>query len=566
MAEPPPRKPRPARPAAATLLRAAGRTLAEFLPLAPAETELLHATREGRQAQIADVCPTEETDANRVRAGFVRFLALGGDADAPVHEHGVQLSGAWIAGSLDFVAARAVCPLELHKCRIAQIDAIAASLMHLSLAGSRLDGDCDGDRLQCGGSIMLDDGFHAHGEVRLIGATIGGNLECTSGRFESATGEALSCDGARIAGDVALDNEFHATGTVRLTGASIGGQLDCQHGRIDAAGSMALVCDNASISNNVFLGKGFAGQGAVRLNGARIGGSLDCRGGRFESPGDYAFSAEAATIGQAFVFESVAVTGDINIGNMTAALLVDDPASWHGAATLVLDGFSYTKFAGVAPTTAVARIAWLDRQSAADLGADFKAQPWEQLIAVLRAMGHDEDARAVAIAKQQRLRAAGRIAPSLRALHWIWEVLAGYGYRPLRLSLWMVAVWLACGIAFDVGATRGAFGPNSPVIQTDAAIQAACAAGPAGAAANWTTCAAMPDEYTTFTPLAYSADLILPLVDLQQETDWAPVVGLSGVTYWPGVTMRWLMWFEILFGWMASLLLVASLTNLIKKD
>ena len=133
MAEPPPRKPRPARPAAATLLRAAGRTLAEFLPLAPAETELLHATREGRQAQIADVCPTEETDANRVHAGFVRFLALGGDADAPVHEHGVQLSGAWIAGSLDFVAARAVCPLELHKCRIAQIDAIAARLAPLGV-------------------------------------------------------------------------------------------------------------------------------------------------------------------------------------------------------------------------------------------------------------------------------------------------------------------------------------------------------------------------------------------------------------------------------------------------
>jgi hypothetical protein len=57
-------------------------------------------------------------------------------------------------------------------------------------------------------------------------------------------------------------------------------------------------------------------------------------------------------------------------------------------------------------------------------------------------------------------------------------------------------------------------------------------------------------------------------VDLQQERDWAPIVMKDdGVTtIWGGAITRWFMWFEILFGWAASLLLVAVLGNLVKKD
>ena len=77
----------------------------------------------------------------------------------------------------------------------------------------------------------------------------------------------------------------------------------------------------------------------------------------------------------------------------------------------------------------------------------------------------------------------------------------------------------------------------------------------------------MPPEYTTFQPFIYSLDLILPLVDLQQDSDWAPIVSnANGETLWAGRALRWLMWFEILFGWMASLTLVAVLGRLVDKD
>ena len=35
---------------------------------------------------------------------------------------------------------------------------------------------------------------------------------------------------------------------------------------------------------------------------------------------------------------------------------------------------------------------------------------------------------------------------------------------------------------------------------------------------------------------------------------------------WSRAIMRFYMWFEILFGWAASLLLVAVLGNLVKRD
>src|ERR1700745_3763038 len=44
---------------------------------------------------------------------LVRFLVLGGDEQAPVHEHGVQLRGAWLTGILDLDHAEVPRPLEI---------------------------------------------------------------------------------------------------------------------------------------------------------------------------------------------------------------------------------------------------------------------------------------------------------------------------------------------------------------------------------------------------------------------------------------------------------------------
>src|SRR4051794_6355134 len=78
-----------------------GRTLEEFMPLLPAEALVRKAVRQGACATLAKERPKHRTQRNRVRGEFVRFLALGGDAFAPVHESGVDVEGAYVEGPLN---------------------------------------------------------------------------------------------------------------------------------------------------------------------------------------------------------------------------------------------------------------------------------------------------------------------------------------------------------------------------------------------------------------------------------------------------------------------------------
>ena len=64
------------------------------------------------------------------------------------------------------------------------------------------------------GSVFLRDGFKAEGQVRLLGATIGGNLDCGKGQFTKAEGNALHADGVRVEGSVFLRDCFKAEGQV----------------------------------------------------------------------------------------------------------------------------------------------------------------------------------------------------------------------------------------------------------------------------------------------------------------------------------------------------------------
>ena len=80
--------------------RAFGRSLADFRidgattpnGLHPAEERLLDCAARGKECDIALGSPREEAaPENTVRGAFLRFLLLGGDEDAPVHEKGVIL-------------------------------------------------------------------------------------------------------------------------------------------------------------------------------------------------------------------------------------------------------------------------------------------------------------------------------------------------------------------------------------------------------------------------------------------------------------------------------------------
>ena len=515
--------------------RPKGRTLAEFRPLSRAERKLLACAASGKVAAFGKERPesaNDANDANTVRGEFIRFLALGGDEDAPVHEKGVQLRRAWITGTLDLEGVETKGGLFLVRSAFeaAPVFLDARIRGSLNLTGSKMPG-LRGDRLTCDGSLFLRQKFVATGEVRLLGAKIGSNLYCDGGTFQNEGQNALSADGIDVNGDVFLNTNFTATGEVRLLGAKIGGDLVLRAGTF-ASDKVAVNLERASVN------------GSMMINRVKI---------------------EA---------------GKINLSGATVARHIDDADSWNQG--VILDGFVYGAFGGTAPTDAKMRIDWLDQQPGAHSGKDgngstFRPQPWQQLRKVLREMGHYEAAREVGIAFERRkgecgligqtpeisvgqaLRAVGGsvYGKTARLLHIGYGALVGYGYRPLRLLMIATVVWLVFGGGYFAAARwDGAFVPSTQALFSRYG-------GMCGLPAHvrWTDCKAIRLEYPQFYPLAYSLNVLLPVGNLGQEGTWRPETGT-----WGGRIAQFAVWFETLFGWMAGLILVAVVSGLAKRD
>ncbi len=571
--------------------RAHGRSLADFGNLHPAEKILLEKCAIGAAATIGNGVPADGSDRFKiVRASFLRFLLLGGDEQAPVHEQGVQLFGAWIQGELNLENCHVPHRMALSECKfdepIIAIDAHIAGLLFLS--GSHLQKGLSADRLRCDGGVFLRRGFRSSDTVCVSGAQIGGNLDCSGGQFASETGYALSADGAVIKGYVFLHKGFKATGEVWLLGTQIGGNLECSGGQFEQKDGHSLCFDRSVINGNVHLNKQFRATGTVRLLGTQIGGNLDCSGGQFSAHG---LIIQSATIQSNLFLRDIADPVSIDADSARIGVLEDAPTAW--AKGSILNGLVYKSLAGIAHTDAAHRIAWLKKQRHEDLGEDkkkqgFRPQPWKQLQKVLCEMGHEADARLVGIAFEDQLRLADRIGQitdiskaqniipivrrqCLRGLHWLFGTLAGYGYRPMRLFMSVVVVWLFCAAVYWCLSLPpyNAIGPTDPVVYQHAKY-ATCTDKEKG---NWMLCEALPAEYSTLSPLAYSLDILLPLVDLGQEKSWGPLVPtperhfcVELFTFSPAHWVRLLNWFEILYGWVASLLFVAIVSGMSRRS
>ena len=86
-------------------------------------------------------------------------------------------------------------------------------------------------------------------------------------------------------------------------------------------------------------------------------------------------------------------------------------------------------------------------------------------------------------------------------------------------------------------------------------------------------CQQLPAEYTSSSPFAYSLDILLLLVDLGQEKRRGPLVPAPTrdffgelLSFSPPHWVRLLNWFQILYGWVASLLFVAIISGMSRRS
>jgi hypothetical protein len=225
-----------------------------------------------------------------IRAAVLRDILRGRLAPDP-DPHGLRLRGARIAGQLDLENLTTGVAVELDDCLLSEgLVARVATLPYLSLNGCRLEHPSQAP-LAADGLTATYLAFDRavitanceNDAVRLPGAHLG-TLACSHATIRNNAGPALGADGLRVDQGVFLRGRFEAvgtgeTGTVDLLGAHIGGELDCTNATIRNDAGPALAAVNLQVSQSVFLSGGFKAVGAgghvtLDLRQARIGGVL----------------------------------------------------------------------------------------------------------------------------------------------------------------------------------------------------------------------------------------------------------------------------------------------------
>ncbi len=95
------------------------------------------------------------------------------------------------------------------------------------------------------------------------------------------------------------------------------------------------------------------------------------------------------------------------------------------------------------PATLRDRLAWLNRHP-----DRYRPQPYEQLAAYYRRMGHEPDSRRVLLAKQRARRRTLPLAG--RAWGVMLDAVVGYGFRPWLAAAWLGALLTAGTIVFSL--------------------------------------------------------------------------------------------------------------------
>ena len=524
-----------------------------FGKLSLAEERLANAAAKGEMAD----CMGLSGDDKNIRGDLLSWLCTDPQATAQLTYRGIFMSGAEIVNEVDLAWAKIPFPIVVSDCvfreavnlkfsRVAFLVLTGSSLKILDMGGAHFEG-----------SVYLNYRFKAERGVNLTGAKIDGNLVCEGGQFigddkvpaldltNATIGGYLACDGGQfigndkvpalsannteVKGSVFLLDGFKAEGGVDLTGARIDGNLECDGGQFIGNDKVpALKANSTEVKGSVFLRYGFKAEGEVSFLIARIDRNFECYGSRFIGKGE---------------------VPALDLRRTKVGTLLNSEDSWPTQGNLRVDGFVYDEIA--ASPSAKVQLSWLQLQRR----DRFLSQPFEQLAAVFRKMGLDEDARAVMIAKNEEHAHYVQWRPE-----WLWYGLfghlIGYGYSPWRaffISLGVIGLgwWL-----FRRGYRRGLVTPTNTgeyTVEKDGAQ-------------------ASSDDYPKFNAFIYSLETFVPLVKLGIGDHWMPnanrnALGNQKRLRFPPKTGGWLrgyLWFHIIAGWVLTTLWVGGITGLVK--
>ncbi|MER2507954.1 MAG: hypothetical protein ABTQ27_04250 [Amaricoccus sp.] len=287
------------------------RDLASFEPLWPAERRLAEEIPSGALVSLGeDLPPADAPDGVRVRASFLRYLALGGCSGCRPSAKGVRIRGAYIQSDgktdgstqgLDLEGCDLPHDLWFVRCRFTeQILARAARGQTIALNGSHLPLGFSAERLRLEGSLLLRNA-HVAGIVRINAVKIAAGVDFDGSYFHAGglpdeePFTAIVAEGAEIAGNLSM-RSVDVYGTVRMSGSDITGDVYLFETTITAP------------------------LDAVKAAGTKVGGSILVYDSRLFGE----FSAEMARVGGLVGFDDTKIFAQIDqFGHPTNAIGAD---------------------------------------------------------------------------------------------------------------------------------------------------------------------------------------------------------------------------------------------------
>jgi hypothetical protein len=373
-------------------------------------------------------------------------------------------------------------------------------------------------------------------------------------------------DGAKITGSIDLRERFSCSGAIRLRGAQIGGDLDCSGAILTAQGN-TIDAGRAKIAGGANLRGKFSSSGPILFLESQVGGDLDCSGATVD-----VFECSRTHVDGDLIWMGIQQPSHVklDLSGSSVARLRDDRKSWPSKGNLHLDGFVYRDLilepssphliAGKKPPPPPKldpknRVEWLKQQPDDELN---RPQPWMQLAKLLEETGNPDGAKWV-IYEYRRQQYVGYNAP-VRAVSFFYDNLEE---NPLWILVPIVLLWLFGFLIFWRARRMKAMAPTE-----------------GGAYDEFQKCGKAPDEYVPFNSAMYVLENVLPVVKLGQDDAWRPNPQIRpssrfsdhpylGWTRWlPGLNYPWLAilrWTLILLGWALALVLAAAIGGLFKS-
>ncbi|HZV73106.1 MAG TPA: hypothetical protein VFF79_05255 [Conexibacter sp.] len=399
------------------------------------------------------------------------------------------------------------------------------------------------DGLKVDGNMLCEEGFSAQGEVWLPGAHIAGQLGFNSAKL----GKGLTAYWLTVDRGMFCEEGFSAQGKVWLSGAHIAGHLGFEKAMLGGA----LTADRLKVDGDMFCGKGFSAQGEVDLRGARITGQLVFLDdeAKPDKVGAFTLSLSDAHIDDGLILcVAEGFADEIDLTNARIGRLLDFECTWPQR--LRLGGLVYASVRAIedhvgtyehgegwreiqrwrpgraAPDVA-RRLRWIRRAeessgNESSTRGGYMPQPYTQLMAYYRKEGRDGDARRVAYERERRrwhqLGKAGKVWNGF--LRWT----VGYGYRPLRALVLLLALLSVGTVAFSHFHTAHEIIP-------------------------------MKAAHPPFDAIIYTLDRLTPIVSFGLRDAYAP----TGAAQWWAVSYA-------LLGWALSIAIIAGLNAAVRRE